>query len=213
MRPATDINNGKTEASFRTLQFRHQATSDFYFGKVFHFFLPTLFFGFCKPALAIPNLAHLLLPCQQANAYAKSKELNFLTHGGFFKTILAIPKSSTFIFASTMAKINKLNCLPSLIGVLRTLFARVALPPKSAPQAYGNFFNNFSEFFYSFFKLLKLPTTNPNIHSVNSNSVSTKSHLKINILIMYLQSNFYKLNNSNSQLVCIFHLKFIHLIK
>ena len=150
MRPATDINNGKTEASFRTLQFRHQATSDFYFGKVFHFFLPTLFFGFCKPALAIPNLAHLLLPCQQANAYAKSKELNFLTHGGFFKTILAIPKSSTFIFASTMAKINKLNCLPSLIGVLRTLFARVLCHQKARHRRKVIFSITFLSFFIVF---------------------------------------------------------------
>lgn len=143
MRPATlDINNGKTEASFRTLQFRHQSTSD-ELGKVFHFFLPTHFFGFCKPALAITNLAHFLLPCRQANANAKSKELNFLTHGGFFKTSLAIPKSSTFIFAGTKAKINKLNCLPSLNGVLRTLFARVLNAPKGAPQAYGNSFKIF----------------------------------------------------------------------
>jgi len=37
---------------------------------------PSLFFGFEKPVLAIPNLAHLLLPYQDANADAKSKELN-----------------------------------------------------------------------------------------------------------------------------------------
>jgi hypothetical protein len=43
---------------------------------VFSFFFPTLFFGFEKPVLAIPNLAHLLLPRRQANTHAKSKELN-----------------------------------------------------------------------------------------------------------------------------------------
>ena len=38
---------------------------------------PPLFFGFDKPVLAIPNLAHLLLPSSDINANAKSKELNF----------------------------------------------------------------------------------------------------------------------------------------
>ena len=38
---------------------------------------PSLFFGFEKPALAIPNLAHLLLPSSDTNAIAKPKELNF----------------------------------------------------------------------------------------------------------------------------------------
>ena len=37
---------------------------------------PSLFFGFEKPVLAIPNLAHLLLPSLNADAVAKSKELN-----------------------------------------------------------------------------------------------------------------------------------------
>ena len=105
----------------------------------FCFLLSSPHFGFDEPVLAITNLAHLLLPCRQADANAKSKELNFLTHGGFFKTILAIPKLSTFIFAGTKAKINKLNCLPSLNGMLRTFFARVLTTPKGAPQAYGNF--------------------------------------------------------------------------
>ena len=37
---------------------------------------PPLFFGFDKPVMAIANLAHLLLPCRQANTLAKAKELN-----------------------------------------------------------------------------------------------------------------------------------------
>lgn len=37
---------------------------------------PSLFFGFEKPVLAIPNLAHLLLPFQATDADAKPKELN-----------------------------------------------------------------------------------------------------------------------------------------
>jgi len=44
-------------------------------GKEFKIF-PPLFFGFDKPVLAIPNLAHLLLPSSDINAIAKSKELN-----------------------------------------------------------------------------------------------------------------------------------------
>ena len=44
-------------------------------GKEFKIF-PPLFFGFDKPVLAIPNLAHLLLPSSDINANAKSKELN-----------------------------------------------------------------------------------------------------------------------------------------
>jgi len=39
---------------------------------------PSLFSAFGKPFLAIPNFAHLLLPNQDANADAKSKEQNYL---------------------------------------------------------------------------------------------------------------------------------------
>ncbi len=38
---------------------------------------PSLFFGFEKPVLAIPNLAHLLLPSSDTNEITKSKELNY----------------------------------------------------------------------------------------------------------------------------------------
>jgi hypothetical protein len=37
---------------------------------------PTLFFGFDKSVMAIANLAHLLLPCGQANTLAKANKQN-----------------------------------------------------------------------------------------------------------------------------------------
>ena len=59
-------------------------------GKEFKIF-PTLFFGFDKPVLAIPNLAHLLLPSSDINAIAKSKELNsFPQQIGALRTFLRI---------------------------------------------------------------------------------------------------------------------------
>ena len=92
----------------------------------FCFLLSSARFGFDKPVLAIPNLAHLPLPFADAYTQAKSKKLNSPTHFfGFFKPILAIPKQSTFIFAKRQAKINKLCCLRSKIGVLRTFFAHL----------------------------------------------------------------------------------------
>ncbi|MBS1651343.1 MAG: hypothetical protein JSU07_04955 [Bacteroidetes bacterium] len=60
-------------------------------------------------------------------------------HFEFNKPVLAIPKLSTFIFASTKAKINKLNCSPQ-IGVLRTFFVRALNASQSTPQAYGFLF-------------------------------------------------------------------------
>ncbi|WP_276976271.1 hypothetical protein [Flavobacterium filum] len=66
-------------------------------GKEFKIF-PPLFFGFEKPVLAIPNLAHLLLPSSDANADAKSKELNPTTQIGvlrtFFARALSVPQSA-----------------------------------------------------------------------------------------------------------------------
>lgn len=61
MRPTTDIkNNGKTRTAFSCLKSRHFKTSTDA-QTVFSFFLPTAHFGFDKPVLAIPNLAHLFL--------------------------------------------------------------------------------------------------------------------------------------------------------
>ena len=58
MRPVTDIlNNGKTRTAFSCLRPRHLKTSTDT-EKVFSFFLADARFGFDKPVLAIPNLAH-----------------------------------------------------------------------------------------------------------------------------------------------------------
>lgn len=136
MRPAdVNKNNGSTSTNFSCFNSRHFKTSTFT-DEVFCFFLRTLFFRFFKPSLAISNLAYSFF----AKNRQKTKKLNFLTHVAFFKSMLAIPKQSTFIFASTKAKINKLCCSPKIIGVLCTFFARGLFAPKSAPQAYGTFY-------------------------------------------------------------------------
>jgi hypothetical protein len=97
---------------------------------------PKHFFGFTKPILPISNLAYSFF----AKNRQKTKKLDFLTHVAFFKSILAIPKQSTLIFASTKTKTNKLCCSPAIIGVLCTFFAHGLFAPKSAPQAYGTFY-------------------------------------------------------------------------
>jgi len=60
---------------------------------------PSPFFGFEKPVWAIPNLAHLLLPSSDANADAKSKELNPIAQQigvlpTFFARALSVPQSA-----------------------------------------------------------------------------------------------------------------------
>ena len=60
---------------------------------------PSLFFGFEKPVLAIPNLAHLLLPSSDIKANAKSKELNFHPQqlgvlSTFYARALNVPQSA-----------------------------------------------------------------------------------------------------------------------
>ena len=60
---------------------------------------PHLFFGFVKPVLATPYLAHLLLPSSDINANAKSKKLNFCPQllgvlRTFFARVLDAPKSA-----------------------------------------------------------------------------------------------------------------------
>jgi hypothetical protein len=76
--------------------------------------------------------AHLFAP-RASRQSKQTKKLQSPSRIAFFKSILAIPKQSTFIFASTKAKINKLCCLPTKIGVLRTLFACGLTAAKSAP--------------------------------------------------------------------------------
>ena len=88
-------------------------------GKEFKIF-PPLFFGFEKPVLAIPNLAHLLLPSSDANADAKSKELNPTTQIGVLRTLFAralnVPKS-----APQACGIRVINNQHKVIYILKTL--------------------------------------------------------------------------------------------
>ena len=80
----TDRHSGLTEAvASRSFAFR---LTKKLFGNIFlprfdiwtkeFKIFPTLFFGFDKPAMAIANLAHLLLPFGQANTLAKANKLN-----------------------------------------------------------------------------------------------------------------------------------------
>jgi hypothetical protein len=101
MRPSTDDIkiNGMTRTNDLSVLTHRQKDFSTDLGTVFSFFFPSLFFGFAKPVTAITNLAHLLLPCGQANAHAKSKELNFPTHKigvlcTFFARALDVPKSA-----------------------------------------------------------------------------------------------------------------------
>lgn len=71
-------NNGMTSTNISSLNSRFfSADNNPTLTNIFCFFLPPHFFGFYKPALANTNLAHLLLPSEQAYAPAKSKELNY----------------------------------------------------------------------------------------------------------------------------------------
>ena len=56
---------------------------------------PSLFFGFEKPVLAIPNLAHLLLPSSDINAKSKAPNFHSQQLGvlrTFFARVLGAPK-------------------------------------------------------------------------------------------------------------------------
>jgi hypothetical protein len=98
--------NGKTRGNISVDNF-----STFDLSKqFFKFLLSSPLFRLDRGVLAIANLAHLPFSCSDAHPHKKSKELNSLPHFAFFKSTLAIPKQSTFIFASTRAKINKLCC-------------------------------------------------------------------------------------------------------
>jgi hypothetical protein len=78
----------------------------------------------------------------QADSRPKqTKSLQWLSHVGFLKTILAIPKQSTFIFAKRQAKINKLRCSPA--AILRASHCFAHLTPfshKRSPAAAWLFF-------------------------------------------------------------------------
>jgi hypothetical protein len=87
--------NGSTEANISV------DNSPFFNSRkqFFCFLLSSPHFGFDEPVLAITNLAHLLLPCPQADANAKSKELNCLPALNdvlrtFFARVLTAPKGA-----------------------------------------------------------------------------------------------------------------------
>ncbi len=117
MRPSTSVDkrhNGLTKTngyiiSATKLTAETQAT----LRKIFCFFLPT---HILRLESAVWLLIAINLFAPQADSRPKqTKSLQWLTHVGFCKTILAIPKQSTFIFESTKAKINKLCCLRTAI--------------------------------------------------------------------------------------------------
>ena len=77
---------------------------------------PSLFFGFEKPVLAIPNLAHLLLLSSDINPDAKSKELNFCPQQlgvlcTFFARALNVPQSAPQAFGILKSKLSIRNFL------------------------------------------------------------------------------------------------------
>jgi hypothetical protein len=82
--------------------------------KEFKFFPP----HFSHPLECVERLSHIainLFATQAETLPKQTKSLQWLTHVGFFKAILAILKQSTFIFAKRQAKTNKLCCLRTLI--------------------------------------------------------------------------------------------------
>lgn len=78
--------------------------------KIFCFFLPTHFLRRDNGAVRLSHIAINLFATQARAKPKQTKSLQWLTHVGFYKTILAIPKQSTFIFAKRQAKTNKLCC-------------------------------------------------------------------------------------------------------
>jgi len=107
---------------------------------VFYSFLfPPLFLPFDKRAVWLSHIATNVF-ATQSNARPKQSPLQFPTHFfGFFKPSLAIPNLAHLFLQKGRQKTNKLSCLCSQIGVLRTIFARALDAPKSALKACGIF--------------------------------------------------------------------------
>jgi hypothetical protein len=126
--------NGKTRGK---ISFDNFSTFDL--GKQFFGFLLYFPRSVDTTDFKLSHISAHLFATQATRQPKQTKTLQSPSHIAFFKSILAIPKQSTFIFASTKAKINKLCCLPLKISVLLTSFARELDAPKSAPQAYGIF--------------------------------------------------------------------------
>lgn len=83
--------------------------------KIFCFFFPTLFMRRDNGAVWLSPIAINLFATQSETQSLQTKSLQSLSHVGFFKTILATPKQSIFIFAKRQAKTNKLCCSPTKI--------------------------------------------------------------------------------------------------
>jgi hypothetical protein len=69
--------------------------------KIFCFFLPTHILRQNNGAVWLSHIAINLFATQADSGPMQTKPLQWLTHVVFFKTMLAIPKQSTFIFANT----------------------------------------------------------------------------------------------------------------
>lgn len=108
---------------------------------------PNVFYSFLFPPHFLPCdcrsvwLSPIATNSFATRATAQTSQTNPLQSPshffGFFKPSFAITNLTQFVFAKGRQKQNQLNFLPHIIGVLRTLFARVLDAPKSAPQAYG----------------------------------------------------------------------------
>lgn len=128
-------NNGKTRTAFSNDGLRLFHSPKHFFCLLFlTHFLPR-----DNGAVWLSHFAVNLFAPQSIARPKQIKSLQFPSHFfGFFKTVLAIPKHSTFVFAKRQAKINKLCCLPSQIGVLCTFSGHLApLSQKPKPQAFG----------------------------------------------------------------------------
>jgi len=86
---------------------------------------PSLFLPRDGGAVWLPHIAANLFAAQADMIPKQTNPLQYPTHfPGFFKAVLAIPKFST-LFLQETGKTNKLNCLPAVNGVLRTIYARL----------------------------------------------------------------------------------------
>jgi len=119
MRPSTSVYKRhnvltKTKGTYNLIS-RLLADSQTTLRKIFCFFLPTHILRRNNGAVWLSHIAINLFATQADSRPKQTKSLQSPTHFGFCKTILAIPKQSTFIFAKRQAKINKLCYLRTAI--------------------------------------------------------------------------------------------------
>lgn len=126
----------KTKGIYNLISRQKDTSTDL--GAVFSFFFLTHFLRRDNGAVRLSPIAINLFAALAETQPKQTKSLQSLTHVGFFKAILAIPKQSTFIFAKRQAKINKLRCSPTN-RCASHFFARALNAPQCAPQACGIF--------------------------------------------------------------------------